>query len=301
MYDEKPKVVYVMGAGRSGSTILGVTLGNCENVFFAGELARWLRRKGRSPFPGEDRARFWGVVSEHVNADVSASEARSLEASSAALRVRNRRAQRRLRKRYRRVAQALYVAVARAAGATHVVDTSHFPRRARELQALDGIDLYLLFLIRRPQSIVASYLRRDVIQGPKFNLFTTNAYLWLTYTLSLFVFLRQPRERRMLVRHEEFVANPEGVLREILDSIGAEADIPDLQSLETGVAFLGNRMARSDVVVLKGRPEEPSRESRFTALVQLPWAIIFSLLHSRGYGGVGRGGGYGRSLGKTDA
>ena len=29
-----PKVLYVLGAGRSGSTILGVALGNFEGVFF---------------------------------------------------------------------------------------------------------------------------------------------------------------------------------------------------------------------------------------------------------------------------
>lgn len=37
---ERPKVIYVMGAGRSGSTILGVVLGNCTNVFDAGEARR---------------------------------------------------------------------------------------------------------------------------------------------------------------------------------------------------------------------------------------------------------------------
>src|SRR5258708_33769196 len=56
---ERTKVVYVIGAGHSGSTILGLTLGNCDGVFFAGEVARWLRYDGRPPLEGEERAALW--------------------------------------------------------------------------------------------------------------------------------------------------------------------------------------------------------------------------------------------------
>src|SRR5258708_35850282 len=56
---ERTKVVYVIGAGHSGSTILGLTLGNCDGVFFAGEVARWLRYDGRPPLEREERAELW--------------------------------------------------------------------------------------------------------------------------------------------------------------------------------------------------------------------------------------------------
>ena len=56
------KVIYVMGAGRSGSTILGVTLGNCERFFFAGELDKWLARSGVPQLEDAERIRFWSAV-----------------------------------------------------------------------------------------------------------------------------------------------------------------------------------------------------------------------------------------------
>lgn len=276
---ERPKVVYVMGAGRSGSTILGITLGNCENVFFAGELARWYKRAGR-PLGGVERERFWGAVRKEVDvgADLLGSEVQCLQQSSALFRPGSWPRQRRLRERYRRSSEDLLRAVARTAKATHVVDTSHFPRRARELQTLDGIEMYLLFLVRNPKSIVASYGRRDVVQGPKFSTLVTNAYLWLTYLLSLFVFLRHPRDRRLFVCHEDFVEDPEGVLREILGCISSRAAIPDLTALRTDSAFLGNRVVRSGVVSLKSKPESPLRGSRVTAFLQLPWMAVFRRL-----------------------
>jgi Sulfotransferase family len=274
-----PKVLYVMGAGRSGSTILGITLGNCTDIFYAGELDKWLRRSGTPPLGGEERQRFWRTVREEI--DVSPTllgkKARSLEQSSAPFRLHSRRGQRSLREPYRRFSQELYRVIARTAGVTHIVDTSHFPRRARELQRLDGIDLYLLFVVRDPQSVVASWNRDDVVE-PRFDVSTTNAYLWLTYLLSLFVFLRHPRERRLLVRHESFLEDPQGVLRDIFDCVGSTAAMPDFTALQTGIPFQGNRVARSEVVSLSARAAPPARRSLATAVLQLPWQVVFSLL-----------------------
>jgi hypothetical protein len=268
-----------MGAGRSGSTILGITLGNCEGVFFAGELARWHRRAGE-PLGGVERERFWSAVRERMGEEGKSlgPEVRCLQQSAAAFDIGGWPAQRRLRGRYRRVTEDLYRVIARTAEATHIVDTSHFPRRARELQALSGIDVYLLLLVRDPQSIVAAHARRDVVQGPGFDTLTTNAYLWLTYLMSLFVFLRHPPDRRLLVRYEAFIANPEVVLQEILDQIESPAAIPDLQALRTNVGFLGNRVLEADVVALKRQLEQPTHRSRVTTFLQLPWRVVFSRL-----------------------
>jgi hypothetical protein len=284
---EKPKVVYVMGTGRSGSTVLGLALGNCEGIVCGGELHLWLARGGRSPLRGEERTRFWAQVREQVQVeeDLIGTATRALEQSSAVLRPGTWRRQRRLRARYRRATEQILRATASTAGATHVVDTSHFPRRARELQTLEGIELYVLFVVRDAQGIVASY-RHDERDFPHFKLLGTNAYVWLTYLLSLLVFLRQPRERRLLVRYEQFVAEPETALREILGFVGAPAELPDLDALRTGVAFQGNRLLSEDVVALKrGWPRAP-RDSRLTALLQLPWSAVFSRLRPA----AGRGG-----------
>ncbi len=107
----------------------------------------------------------------------------------------------------------------------------------------------------------------------------TNAYLWITYLLSLHVFLRHPRERRLLVRHETFLDDPEGVLRDIFDCIGSAAAMPDFSALQTGVPFQGNRVARSEVVSLKGRPSPPKRRSLLTAVLRAARGeLVFSLL-----------------------
>ncbi len=276
----QPKVVYVMGAGRSGSTILGVTLGNCAGVFYAGELDAWLVRAGVPQLADAERVQFWSEVRAQVPgaSELFGVEAqRCLERSLALLRVRCWPARRRLRGPYRRVAEDLYLAVARTAGVEHVVDTSHYPLRARELQTLRGVELHLVYLVRDPQSVVASYNRRDVAQYSKATL-TTNVYLWLTNLLAVAVFLRHPRDRRLVLRYEDFVADPPRALRRVLEQVGSSAAPPPLEELGTGLAFQGNRVLRTPTVALKARADAPARPSRLTAVLQWPWTLLLGRL-----------------------
>jgi hypothetical protein len=278
----RPKVIYVLGAHRSGSTVLGVTLGNCENVFFAGELHSWLTWRGVPRLGGEEGAQLWQRVREDVDGaeELFGHQTELYIDRSSALRRLHKwpTIRRRLLKRYARLTEDLYLAIARATGASHIVDTSHYPLRALQLKKLEGIDLYLLFLVRDPQGVVASLDPRDTTSGSKPPL-TTNLHLWATYLLSSFAFLRHPRDRRMFVRHEDFLADPEGVLRQILDRTGSSAAIPDLASLKTGYPLHGNRFLREkDVIALKG-PSAPRRpSSRMTTLLQLPWAPLLARL-----------------------
>jgi hypothetical protein len=62
----RPAVIYVMGAGHSGSSILGVALGNCAGVFYAGEVDEWLLKGGAGRWAGTERTRFWDAVRDRM-------------------------------------------------------------------------------------------------------------------------------------------------------------------------------------------------------------------------------------------
>lgn len=279
---ERPKVIFVMGSGHSGSTILSVTLGNCTGCFYAGELQNFLSKAGTPTLGGVARSRFWGVVRDAVPdaEDLFGNDSqRLIERSMSLLRVGNWSARRRLRPRYRIVAQELFQAIADTAAVTHVIDSSHFPLRARELQSVSAIDLYLIFLVRDPQRVVPSINRlinrNDIIER-LLGVFRRNADLWLTHLLSVWVFTRQPRERRIFVRYEDFLAAPEEVVRQILRCADSPADAPDLQSLSTGLPFHANRLIRAETVSLRGESGERQPHSRVTALLQRPWAPVLA-------------------------
>jgi hypothetical protein len=288
----RPRVIYVMGAGRSGSTTLGVALGNCDEVFYAGELDNWLVRSGVPQVEEDDRSRFWRAVFGELAdpegaAELFGTEAqRSIERSLSLFRVWRWPARRRLGRRYRAIAEDLFGALARASEARVIADTSHYPLRARELQRIAGIDLYLVFLVRDPQGVVASFNRRDVGEFTKSTIHT-NVYLLVTHLLSLLVFRRQPRDRRLFVRYEDFVVDPAAVVSEILERSGCkETAPPDFGSLEIGFPLQGNRLSKSRTLSLKRGADPVPRRSRLTALLQAP--VMSALARLRPRAGEGR-------------
>jgi hypothetical protein len=259
-------------------------LGNCADFFYAGELDNWLTRSGVPALGGTERTRFWNGVRDRVEGtqELFGSEShRYLERSRAVFRMNGWLTRRRLRPRYRRVTEELYRAIAASAGASYVIDTAHFPLRARELQHIHGIDLYLIFLVRDPDRVVASFTRdlnpHDVGRR-QLRTLSTNADLWLTHLLSVIVFLRHRRDRRMFLRHEQLLADPEGVLRDILDHLDSGAALPDLASLSTGLPLRANRLIKSEVVALEARTDRAVSASPLTKLLQLPWPAIFARL-----------------------
>jgi hypothetical protein len=276
----RPRVIYVMGAGHSGSTILGVALGNCEGMFYAGEVDEWLL-KGSGRWGGERRTRFWEAVRAEVGdaADGLFGDGvnRLIERSSALLRIDRRRQRRRILPSYRHATERLLAAIARVASASYVVDTSHFPLRARQLQRIPGVELHLIFLVRDPQAVVESNVReisRHEVAERRVRVLGTNAGLWLTQLLSIYVFLRQPRERRMFLRYEKFVADPAGVLRALLDHVGSEAQLPDLARLDPGIPLEGNRLLGAETISIQPPRAPMPRWSRLTSVLQSPWRPV---------------------------
>ena len=56
-----------MGVGRSGSTILGVVLGNLQNYFFGGEMHLWIESKG-VPTERDYAIEYWKKIADKIPA-----------------------------------------------------------------------------------------------------------------------------------------------------------------------------------------------------------------------------------------
>jgi hypothetical protein len=78
--------------------------------------------------------------------------------------------------------------------------------------------------------------------------------------------------------YEDFLADPEGVIGQILRWIGSPAALPDLSSLRTGVPLHGNRLVAAELVAFQTATGRPPQISRATTLIQLPWRAIHSRL-----------------------
>ena len=218
----RPQVIYVMGAGRSGSTTLGITLGNCPGVFYAGELDNWLVRSGVPQVEDEQRMRFWAKVRSELEDPGRAARA--------------------VRQRVPARDRADGVGAARSAsgrlGCGSAATTEPWPRTSTGRSCGPAARV----TSPTPPTIRCAHASCSASRGststwctwsetrrawsPRSTAATsrssrsrplhTNVYLWATHALSLLVFLRHPRERRLYVRYEDFVADPAAVLGRIL-------------------------------------------------------------------------------------
>jgi hypothetical protein len=290
---DRQKLAYVMGAGHSGSTILGITLGNCDGFFYAGELEEWVMTAERPRWGAADRQEFWSAVKDRVHGAeglLGGSANRCVERSSVSFRADLWPARRRLRPLYKRVGEDLIRAVAHVARASYVVDTSHFPLRARELRELPGIELYLIYLVRDPRDVVASNTRElspHEVAENRWRKLTMNASLWLTQLLCLRTFHSHPRERRIFVRHEDFLDDPQAVTRQILDMLGSDAALPDLQKLAVGAPLQGNQLIRTDTVAIRRPGARHVRRDVTTRLAQAMWEPLLARLTPAAHPGGG--------------
>jgi hypothetical protein len=236
------KVIYIMGPGHVGSTVLDVTLGAHSNVESLGEVSKFLRsgwtpdnnRKcacGCSvyecPFWLEVRKK-WSDLTGDANAIRYISLQKLYESSSPGW-------PRLLWDAYRlspsftefmRGTEALYSAIHQVGSKPILVDSSLTPRRAYALSRNPNIDLHLIHMVRDGRGIIWSLMKpgkqiltKEYIPAPPFR---TTRY-WISANLqSLWVFNQVKEEKRQLIRYEDFVTNPPMTLKKIGDWIGED-------------------------------------------------------------------------------
>jgi len=232
---QRVKVLYIAGQHRSGSTILGNTLGQIEGFTHVGEfLALWRILK-----LGEGRCgcgvpviacKMWEDVLKEAYGGLDESlvaqmlQFRNLEARDrACLRAMTSRGIRPLQRHLAKPLAELekvYSAIQTVFNCKVIVDSSKHPMYAYILQLADGIDPYILHLTRDPRASAYSFLRKRVNDG---SLNSTKdraplkaALKWNFQNSVIEILSRRFRHRHLHLRYEDFVANPRGSLQRIL-------------------------------------------------------------------------------------
>lgn len=239
---DRTTVLFIAGAGRSCSTMLGHILGQIEGYAFVGEAVHaWRVVDDRLCGCGTrlEHCEFWNTVRDDAIGPGSRSEDffslgrvarwRHLPSSFApggASRMAARYGEHWLR------AERLYRAAAKVAGADVIVDSSKSVPYARMLSLLPGLDVRILHLVRDSRAVANAWLRRKptpdrteafMAQRPA----ALTVWNWTVANLGVEWLLRPSMPYRR-IRYEDLASRPLEMVQRIVSFVGGTTglDLP---------------------------------------------------------------------------
>jgi len=236
-----PKVLYIGGTGRTGSTMLDQLLGQFAGYFSGGEMAFFWSRgiaAGAICACGEPvrTCAVWSHAIASVTENPDQLAARMVElrrrfwSPHVFLMWIPRFSRRRMRElaEFPTTVEALYDDVASTQSSTVFIDSTKEPHYSYILREGSELDLRFLHLVRDPRAVGCSWQRRKTETGlstdeimEQRSSTISSAYFMFSNTVAELFWGSRP-DRYAFLRYEDFVADPSG----ILEAIGNFAGTP---------------------------------------------------------------------------
>jgi hypothetical protein len=298
--ESRAKILYIVGWGRSGSTLLDILLGQIDGFASTGELRYiWERGVIGDWICGCQRSvktcPLWSEVLDAVIA-TRVEDARTIVRWQQQA-TRFRHTPRLLHRTpsdvgkedalrsYISVMQRLYSAIGEATGARVIVDSSKRPSDAAALALAPDLELYVVHLVRDPRAVAHSWLRSQ--PGIDRHGVVNSTMSWLAWNvMSDGVRSKLPR-RSMLVRYETFVQDPRSTLGRIVELVGedpshvpqAHGRVFDVRETHT----VSGNPRRFHSGLMEVRPDDEWRDHLSAGRMVGATALALPLLRRYGY------------------
>jgi len=238
----KPRVLYITGWMRSGSTLLGNVLNELPGVLHVGELHYLWRngvlKEGTNTQCGCGRdlteCDLWSsVLYANGTAEPAAAhrmavqQQRFLRTRHTAARLadwtKGGRSSRAVDEATGRTA-AIYQLLAENGAERLIVDGSKYPGEAAALLGRDDLDVRILHMVRDPRPTAFSYQRAKDYIDPRTP--AGSSAFWTAFNVASELLGRAAPDRYLRVRHEDLCANPREVVAEVMRFAGLDGDSP---------------------------------------------------------------------------
>ena len=236
MDHKKVKVLNITGWGRSGSTILGSVLGNCQGFFFGGELRNiWKQSLLNSRLCGCSVplrvCSFWEKVFDKGFSGIDNVDAKEV-LKKLKISYYSRFAPMKFlpsgEKYFKSHAaslpevEKLFLSIQDVTNCKVIVDTTKSPLWGYLLSLMDNLDIYAIHLVRDPRGIAHSR-QKKMIQPDKekkiyieqFNSFDSSLKWNVRNLLSEYLW-KGKKDKYLMIRYEDFTREPKAILSEIL-------------------------------------------------------------------------------------
>jgi len=302
-----PKVLVIIGRGRSGSTILDNILGEIDGFFSAGELHNLWKRgliRGHTCGCGQPIAScaLWRSVLEVASTKLTVTPSAGDVVRWQEQMVTPRQTRGLLKetkhgedgselRAYAALLDSVYAAISEVTGARVIIDSSKRPAHAALLHLLPHSSPYFVQMVRDPRAVSYSRTRvksdvdeRQMKRGSSFR----SAVKWLQRNREAEADRRShPSEASLVIRYEDFIAEPRLAVESIVNLVGENPECLPI-SRERQVSLGQNHTAagnpsrfRRGVVKLREDNEWLVKQKALDRLVTT--AVALPLLKRYGY------------------
>jgi len=276
---KKINIIYIMGPGRSGSTILGITLGNLPKSQYVGELYAWPLLKGQPKTIKKNNIKFWNEIKQnisHPNQYFINNYFKKFEYHNSIF--YNRKPYEKIN--YIKYAEKLFNTIKNVSGKDIIIDSSHYPLRAYWLNKSKNINIKLIYITKNPIEIINSFQKKNIEQTQKSPL-AANLYLFIVSFLSSIIYNFFHKDNKIKIKYEDFVCDPKKITKVIADFIGIENYMIDFRKLNTGNIFEGNRIRENELISIEKSTVSWKLNKLWiyiSFLIQLPFITINNYL-----------------------
>lgn len=251
-----------MGAGRSGTTLLEIILGNGNGIFNCGELNRFPDYDGEPKLreQGDPKYDFWKKIKEKLvqKHDLKSQNHfhRQFEYHKGFFRPLFSGINSKDHVAYAAFLKDLYLSIFDSIDGKIITDSSKYPLRGLHLSRVLPYEISYIYLKRDPASVVRSFAKKDVEQSTK-NWGSANLYYFIVNALCKLTIRKLRKKHRVVeIKYEDLLENPEHTLEVIQKSIGVDLSaaiqkIKHDETLNVGFLFDGNRIRLKDTIKLK--------------------------------------------------
>jgi hypothetical protein len=259
MPSKMPRMIYIMGTARSGSTILEILLGKGKGVFGAGELTHliedgFIKDADCSCNHPVSECMVWSSVKEELSQNNGCMQnlaklQKKVEWHIGFARQLFGRFKSNEIEEYTEFNRRLLISIQKVSGCQVVVDSSKYPGRALALRRLVKADVRIICLTRSPEGLMSSFQKNNKDeQRPKTPLKVLVYYVATLATLRVATWML--RGHVLEIRYEGLLADPIASLVKMeffseLDLSETKRHIEEDTSILVGHIVTGNRLRKN--------------------------------------------------------
>jgi hypothetical protein len=280
------KIIYIMGCGRSGTTLLSILLGNHSNAFDVGELIDFSRFNGKpNGFDADTyNYKFWANIAKQYFSRNQISSFENL--MSVSKRVESHKSffanlfnlmPTKTMGIYKNYINDLYDTISDNIDEEIIVDSSKYPGRALAISKIGNKEFYIIYMVRHPIGVVESFRKSDIAQRSK-GFVSANLYYFVINLLCSLVLLKVDKSKFIKVRYEDLIKDPEFEIKRIQSKFNVDFRkllrmIKDEEPLKIGCVFNGNRMRlhKNIKIIRKENKFDWNLKNAITGFINVLW------------------------------